>query len=244
MKKCLLFLILTFLFTTFVLCSANSNRTITITNHTTKILPNDIIHTTTALNTYKNNIEILHAYYSYPQFPDTFKQSIMLNQFYISQLYNDYKTIQELRNSALENEIPPNLSYAYDHTFEVTLLTDHFLSILENDYQYAGGAQPDTSSKAHTFSLQTGRELTLESLFIKPRADIEKQIKAYIIEEIKKHPDDYYPDAAFTISNMSLDNFQFFLNKEGITIFFNPFEISPYARGIVKFPLKFTIKKF
>lgn len=244
MKKCLLFLILTFLFTTCVLYSADSNRPITTTTQTAKILPNDIIHTTTALNTYKNGIEVLHAYYSYPQFPDTFKQSITLNQFYIKQLYNDYKAIRELRNSALENEIPPNLSYASDHSFEVTLLTNHFLSILENDYQYAGGAQPDTSSKAHTFSLQTGRELTLESLFIKPRADIEKQIKAYIIEEIKKHPDDYYPDAAFTISNMSLESFRFFLSKEGITIFFNPFEISPYARGIVKFPLKFTIKNF
>lgn len=238
MKKSLLFLILTLSFMTYLLCSANYNSTITTSTQTQKILPNDIIQITTALNTYKNGIEVLHAYYSYPQFPDSFKQSVALNQFYTKQLYNDYKNIQELRNTALENEIPPNLSYAYDHTFEVTFLTNHFLSILENDYQYAGGAQPDTSSKAHTFSLQTGRELTLESLFLKPRADIENKIKDYIIEEIKKHPDDYYPDAAFTISNMSLESFQFFLDKKGITIFFNPFEISPYARGIVKFPLK------
>lgn len=244
MKKSLFLLISFLIFTTSFLLYASTDKTITTVAQTSKILPNDIILTTTTLNTYKNGIEVLHAYYSYPQLPDTFKQSIPINLFYTQQLFKDYKIIQELRNNALENEIPPNLSYAYDHTFEVTLLTDHFLSILENDYQYAGGAQPDTSSKAHTFSLQTGRELTLESLFIKPRADIEKQIKAYIIEEIKKHPDDYYPDAAFTISNMSLESFRFFLSKEGITVFFNPFEISPYARGIVKFPLKFTIKNF
>ena len=106
MKKCLLFLILTFLFTTCVLYSADSNRPITTTTQTTKILPNDIIHTTTALNTYKNGIEVLHAYYSYPQFPDTFKQSITLNQFYIKQLYNESEEHTSELQSPLQSRMP------------------------------------------------------------------------------------------------------------------------------------------
>lgn len=237
MKKSLFFLILLLSLMTFLICNAKNNRTITTSAQTKKILPNDIVKITTAINTYKNTIEVFHAYYSYPQFPDSFEQAVPLNQFYIKQLYKDYEDIRNIRNAALENVIPPNLSYGYDHTFEVTFLTDHFLSILENDYQYAGGAQPDTFSKAHTFSLQNGKELSLENLFLKPKADTEKTVKNIIIEKIRKNPDDYYPDAVSTISDMTLDAFHFYLDKNGITIFFNPFEISPYAGGIVKFPL-------
>lgn len=236
MKKSL-FLIFTLCLITFLLCNAKSNKVITTSSQTQKLLPNDIIHITITMNTYKSDTEVLHAYYTYPQFLDSFKQASALNQFYIRQLDKDYKDIRELRSAALENEIPPNLSYAYDHTFEVTFLTNHFLSILENTYQYAGGVQPDTFYQAHTFSLQTGKEVTLENLFLKPKADTEKRIRVFLIQKINKNLDDFYPDAADTISNMPLESFHFYLDKNGITIFFNPFEISPYAGGIVKFPL-------
>lgn len=214
-------------------------NTYTITIQTSKLLPNQIIHTTNAMYAFKNDTEILHAFYSFPWFTNKSKQANRLNAYYQQKMFNDYKKIVQLREQAMENTIPPNTSYAYDHTFEVTFLSYNFVSIMENTYEYAGGAHPESTYDAHTFSLKTGKELTLRNLFLSPNDKIEKQIKQKIIKAIRQTPEDYSPDAINIIENKTLDSFSFYIKDNAIVIYFNPYEIAPYARGLVEFKFEY-----
>lgn len=235
MKRNIAFLVILLSILLIPVLKAQTNKPITITSQTQKKLPNDIIHVTQSLNSYLNGTETFHGYYAYPVFPETFQHSSALNNFYKAKQKKDYKEIAQFRNSSYENTLQADRVYAYDHTFEVTFLSKHFLSILENTYTYTGGAHPNSTTEAHTFSLLTGKELTLENLFLGTRADIEKKVKQFLYQELEKNPDDYFPDAKKTIADTSLDSFHFYISKDGIVIFFNPYEISPYVRGLVEF---------
>lgn len=207
----------------------------TTTEQVQKVLPDNIIHTTVSSHTYKDDKEILHAYYAYPQFHSTYKQAHRLNSFYLAKMIRDYNKIKAIRDSAIQLPLQDDMVYAFDHTFEVTYHSDTIISILENTYEYAGGAHPDYSLDAHTFSLQSGKELNLEFFFQENKYKLEKKIKHYIIEEIQSEPEDYYSNAIEIITNRPLDSFRFYLKNKTLVIFFNPYEIAPYSRGIVEF---------
>lgn len=210
--------------------------TITTTSfQTEKNLPNNITHITYVTNSYQNNVESFHSYYSYPSFPPQFPQAEKLNYFYQNQFFKDFKKIQEIRNNANSVTLSENTVCAYDHTFEVQFLSHNFLSILENTYTYCGGLHADSVYEAHTFSLKNGSELKLENLLLGSVTDIEKKIKESIINSIKAAPDDFFPDAIEIVHNMPLDSFHFYINQNGIIIFFNTYEITPYAKGYVEF---------
>lgn len=199
-----------------------------------KTLPNSIIHKTYISNAYLNNTEIFHGYYSWPQFPPSIPSASRLNSYYQEQFFQDYEEMKNIRLNSAER-ISPQDVYAYDHTFEVTFLSNQLLSILEDTYLFSGGAQPEIKNEAHTFSLSTGKELNLSDLFSSSKNDIDKWIKDIITKEIRKAPNNYYPDAEKIIQDISLENFNFYISKNGIVVFFNPAEIAPYAGGIVKF---------
>lgn len=220
----------------FILFNKNP-RDITITYQTQKTLPNSLIHKTYIVIEKQDDLEIFHGYYSFPNLPQTFHDAQSINSFYQTQFEKEYNKMKVLRNAAHQNILPLNTVYAYDHTFEVTFLSKHFLSILENTYTYAGGAHPDITNEAHTFSLQTGKEINLADLFLLSDIETDDYIKKFIINEIHKNPDEYFPDAIETLQNTPLDKFKFYINKYGIRIFFNPDEISPYVNGIVEFSI-------
>lgn len=237
MKRKLLLLIIVVSILKISVFEARIGLPVSITSQTQKELPTGIIDITQDLYTYLNNIELFHAYYSYPVFPLSFQQASKLNLYYIQKRKKDYDEIRSIRDSSLEIYPQSNTVYAYDHTFEVTFLSKSLLSILENTYTYTGGAHPNSVTEAHTFSLEDGSELSLIHFFTGSKEEIEKGLKNYIIKEIEKTPDDFFPDAVDTVRKMPLDTFHFYIKKEGIVIFFNPYEISPYARGLVEFKI-------
>lgn len=110
-----------------------------------------------------------------------------------------------------------------------------YLSFLENTYTFSGGAHPDIQNRAHTFSLITGKELTLEDLFPIPKEALENKIKNWIFDVIKNNPEEYYPDAANIIDSMQLESFNFYIKNNHVVIFFNPYDIAPYAKGLTEF---------
>lgn len=217
-----------------------SNNSHTVVEQTEKILPDKTTLTTLSIYTYKNNEEVMHAFYSYPQFLYNIKAAAKLNNFYTNKFFVDYKKIQLIGQSAINSPLSGNLVYAYDHTFETTYHSNKLISILENTYEYAGGTHSDNYLEGNTFSLQTGEVLTLGDLFESSKSETEQKIKNYIIEEINSNAEDYYPDALETISNYSLDSFNYYLKNETLIIFFNPYEIAPYPRGVVEFSFPIT----
>lgn len=230
-----LYLVITFLFVCTFTFHTNFRNTYTFIEQFQKILPDNTMQITHSIHTHANSNEVMHAYYSYPQFLPTMKHSEKLNNFYLKKLSQDYNSINILRETAINSPLSGNHVYAYDHTFEITYHSANLISILENTYEYAGGTHPDNYLEANTFSLQTGEVLPLGDLFHNSKPETEKRIKNYIIEEINLNPEDYYPDTPETISGLSLDSFHYYLKNGALIIFFNPYEIAPYPRGVVEF---------
>ena len=85
-------------------------------------------------------------------------------------------------------------------------------------------------------NLLTGDRLTLKDMF-KPGVDYEEIVNNFIKEEINNKPENYFKgDEGFKgISG----NQPFYIDEDGIVIYFGLYEIAPYYICIPKFKLKF-----
>ena len=116
-----------------------------------------------------------------------------------------------------------------------TLQTDKMLSFVVTNEQYMGGAHGMHSATYLHFSLATGNELTIDSLFVW-NPENHKAVEQLIYEGIRQlcvddtegvySLDDFIftPDGTNIISN-------FMVNPESLTFWFNPYDIAPYSLG-------------
>lgn len=156
-------------------------------------------------------------------------------------LYNDatnFKNIIEA--SALENynsllkagvEVTPfqaitkyNLHYLKD-----------YLSLIVTYYEYRGGAHGIYSVVPYNYNLKTGERLQIKDLF-KEGYDYKSIINKEILAEISKNPDSYFKDAFKSIK----ENTDFYLTKDGIVIYFQLYEIAPFAAGNPEFLIPYS----
>lgn len=132
-----------------------------------------------------------------------------------------------------------NIKYQYEVYInnEVTYDRNDIISIVITQYDFTGGAHGMTYLHAYNYNLLTGNKLTLRDIF-KPDVDYETLINNFIHEEISRNPENYFKgDECFKgISN----NQPFYIDDDGIVIYFGLYEIAPYYVGIPKFKMKFN----
>lgn len=115
------------------------------------------------------------------------------------------------------------------------------LSLKQTDYTWCGGAHPYTSVNGITYDSQTGLELSLK--------DIAKDydgIYTYVCKKLQEEYDpttffDEYQDTVKTMFYGEGDSeypIQWFLTADGVTFWFNQYEIAPFSAGpiIVEIP--------
>lgn len=113
--------------------------------------------------------------------------------------------------------------------FEVKLLNKNVVSIVQHGYQDTGGAHPLPFAYAQTFNLKTGKVYLLKDLF-PPFSRFAYYITEKIKLEIKlRNKQDNY------IFTSLQENQKFFLTREGLFIYYQPYEIAPYSEGFVYF---------
>lgn len=137
------------------------------------------------------------------------------------------------------------VKYQYEaySDYEVTYDKNNILSIPITTYEFTGGAHGMTYLKSFNYNLSNGKQLQIKDLF-KSETDYEKIINDYIIKEIEKNKDLYFTgeDGFNGISN----NQEFYIDKDGIVVYFQLYDIAPYYVGIPKFNIpwnQFNIKK-
>lgn len=110
-----------------------------------------------------------------------------------------------------------------------------YLSLVVTYYQYTGGAHGIYNEVPYNYNLNTGERLQLKDIF-KEGYDYKSIINKEILSEISKHPDNYFKDAFKGIK----ENQEFYLTKEGIVIYFQVYEIAPYAAGNPEFLIPYS----
>lgn len=120
------------------------------------------------------------------------------------------------------------------NNFQVPYNDGNLLSLVSNNYFYAGGAHGMSTLVPYNYDLKTGQKLALADMFVKG-FDYKSYINQQIRTEIAKDKDMYFNQGA-DFKGIT-DNQGFYFSKTGITVFFQLYEIAPYAAGFRYFEI-------
>ncbi|HWT26326.1 MAG TPA: DUF3298 and DUF4163 domain-containing protein [Mobilitalea sp.] len=201
---------------------------------------------------YKDQI-ILKYTINYPKFiSETFQTMVSkLNTLYETKaLMYEKSNIQHLYQMAMveyeysvANNFPIRQFEAYV-TFDVTYDQNCAVSLYFDQYEYAGGAHGLTYRYSDTWDLQRSKRISLHELFPDKTNDkeniiqsINQQIASDIVGGNNMYFDNY--------SDLVNENFKpnnFYLTKKGVNIYFQQYDIAPYAAGLPTFLIPYALQ--
>lgn len=109
---------------------------------------------------------------------------------------------------------------------------DQVLSFYVDYYTYTGGAHGLTDRVGYNYRMSSGSELKLSDLF-NQGYDYKTVLNEAIAEKIKADPEKYF-NGELGFQGIT-EKQGFYLDSKSLIIFFNPYEIAPYAAGIPEF---------
>lgn len=135
------------------------------------------------------------------------------------------------------NNVYPTFPYELIASYTVKN-NDKILSLYIDYYQFTGGAHGVTNRVAHNIDTNSGKELLLEDVF-KENSSYDKLINSEINKEIAKNPDNYF--LGKDGFNGVKKNQRYYIEGNTLVIYFNEYEIAPYAAGIPEFKIPITL---
>ena len=133
--------------------------------------------------------------------------------------------------------------YELFRTMGVARGDSRVLSLTVMDYVYSGGAHGYGGLGALNFDLSTGAELRLEDLSDDPSAFLDRCAEKLL--EISRSGDyaelardGYFPGYEDSLPGLLRDG-NWYFDGTGITVIANPYEIAPYASGLIEFTLPY-----
>lgn len=113
------------------------------------------------------------------------------------------------------------------------------VSLYVDNYQFTGGAHGNTIRSSDTWDLKNAQRQPLPRFLAPPvpypafvLESINAQIAAQLAEGTGMYFDDYQKNVAQNFNPRS-----FFLNAHGVVVYFQQYQIAPYASGIPEFTL-------
>ncbi len=164
----------------------------------------------------------------------------LANAFFNYAVNRLYPQAVEQYLNAQENNFPFNPYEAYMQ-YEVTLNSNGLLSMYFDRYEYTGGAHGNTVRSSCTWSLFTGRSLTLSNLY-NYNDDYRRTMINYILEQasanMAQNPNIYFDNYRDLIVR-TFNPCSFFLTPQGVAIYYQQYDIAPYSTGIVVFVIPY-----
>jgi hypothetical protein len=158
-----------------------------------------------------------------------------------------YPQVQDLQDAAAEKKINSVLAADFntnyrtnqDETFtvkyDVQRIQGDILNIIENSYSYYKGAAHGNPGRISIIiNMKTGESYTLGELFKKDDKYID-----VISAIIKKQVAEKQVPLISEFKNIDTTE-SFYLNDEGLVIYFPPYKYTPYAAGFVEFKIKYS----
>jgi len=171
--------------------------------------------------------------------PDEVLQALTEN--YIENYKSDVKSLFEadLHNGMKPDDVPAWYNYEYQLNTEMKEGRKGIWNYTLTDFRYTGGAHPNTEITCLNVSQETGKILSEEDVFnVKDTANICKLIMNELIKEVNKRTGIDTITSLDGLQSMGilLDTYlyipsNFILGKEGVTFYYNRYEIAPYSAG-------------
>lgn len=122
--------------------------------------------------------------------------------------------------------------------FSTSFLNNEIISITQQYYQYTGGAHGITQQKSTNIDLNSGKTLTYKDIF-KPGTDYSSIIIKEIKKQISENSENFFPEAYGSITTLKEDQ-PFYLLPDGIVVYYQLYELAPYAAGFSKFKIPYS----
>ncbi|HWQ79109.1 MAG TPA: DUF3298 and DUF4163 domain-containing protein [Anaerovoracaceae bacterium] len=189
---------------------------------------------------------VLHYKIEYPQFHDPDYQNALdsINRWYRQRaldLQREYETglyreAAELYDDSIANNFPFHM-YDAATVYEITYNQDGLLSLYTDDYVYSGGAHGGTVRHSETWNIKNACRIYLYQYTGDPaafRAEILKEIGDQIALQIQQGENMYFEDYPQLISE-HFNPESFYLTPDGLVIYYQQYDIAPYASGMPEF---------
>jgi len=115
----------------------------------------------------------------------------------------------------------------------VKFFNNDFISLVFSEYTYLGGAHPNSYTMFSVLDLNNGNKITLEDIFIAGYKPILNEIAEKEFRKLKELGGNEDLDEAgfwFEDNRFSIND-NFVLSDEGLTFYYNNYEITAYAYG-------------
>ena len=160
-----------------------------------------------------------------------------INKRFEEDAMNFKQTLEaEVKDYAAECEAAgyPIRPYQLFTRYQQCSVNDDILSFYVDYYQYTGGAHGLTERRAYNIDFKTGELLPLATLF-EPDYAYKAVIDKEINRQIALDPETYFEgDMGFQGIGKEQN---YYLDGENLVIYFNQYEIAPYAAGIREFKI-------
>ncbi len=200
---------------------------------------------------YYKNQNIMKYTIQYPQFISMNFQPFLdkLNSFYRtralmyerSNIMNLYQMAMVEYEYSVSNGFPIRQFEAFVD-YQVTYNQNCAISLYFDQYEYAGGAHGLTIRSSDTWNLIKSKKIELNDVFVYRnglRDYLVETIISQIEEENKQGNNNYFEDYRKLVNeNLKLNNF--YLTPEGVVLYFQEYDIAPYASGLTTFLIPYA----
>jgi hypothetical protein len=203
---------------------------------------------------YYNDFPVFVYKIYYPYFTTTCSTSTAqnINNYYTADARKaKVRCRTELYSQAVANSryivknTPPFNSYTFESVYTTTYNQNCVTSLFFDSYTFLGGAHGETFRKSDTWNFSNGNRMTLED-FYPPGTSyttyLFHSIEQDIEERLKTEPGSYFDNYAELVRNTFRPE-NFFLTPEGITLYFQQYDIAPYSTGLPEFLIPFSNQK-
>lgn len=132
----------------------------------------------------------------------------------------------------------PTMSYEALVKYSPTYMSACIISLYEDKYTFTGGAHGNTVRSAQTWNLQKCQRIRLEQL-IGCTADYRAYVQEQVRQQIEADPQWYFEDYEKLLVQ-TFDPDSFYCTDQGVTVFYQQYDIAPYAGGIREFLLPYS----
>ncbi len=138
--------------------------------------------------------------------------------------------------SEFENNSDPSMPSSFSSKYQITFQNDSLIQFVYDQYLYAGGAHGMPARIPILVDLDNGRIVDPSEFF-----NGSDQIKPVISQVVLKKDVLHTLNSFGEFSQISSDDLKnIYLTKDGLTIFFSPYEYASFADGTLQYHLSFS----
>lgn len=170
-----------------------------------------------------------------------------INAFYANKLkefnklkQSDFEIAQNDYNLKDQEEKTYWSGYGLGMNYRLKRNDGAVISFVEDDYEYMGGAHPNSVRYAQNFDSKTGKLLKFKDI-VTDEAAAKEAINKYILETLQgaEYKDYLFEDYKAHVNEILQEN-TWYLSKEGIVIIANEYIITPHVVGILEFTMPYA----